>query len=319
MRGSGSRGSVLVALVITALSLSGTLVTASASASAAPTRTVKLSPVTASDTLKPGYKVVATHYGGTCEPGSDIMAGVYRCFSGNGVYDPCWAELMTRVGCLFEPWSHSVVRIQTTAALEFSPPGRFYIWGVQLTTGQRCVAAQGAHDRFHQHIVNYYCGNRLQLVLLDQPNEHRSQWTIREAYLHHHGYSYHYTYGPVATIAVAWYGLPSALPSTAPPTASTAQHCSEATAGSLTYDIWIDSGSPTYVSCTSAADVFAAYYSQYGTGPNGNVGVTADGAAWFCGTAGESLAPLLAVRYYPNSLNTLAQISAYPPGAVDPG
>lgn len=301
------RSAVLVGLII------GVLLALTPSASAAPTRIVKLSPITSSDTLKPGYKVAETHYGGMCAPGSDVMAGVYRCFAGHGVYDPCWAESNTSVGCLPTPWSHRVVRINVTSALEVSPGGPFYIWGVQLSNGRRCVATQGAHDSFHKHIVNFVCDNNYQLVLLDKPNERQSPWRIREAYYHRRGN--YYTYGGIAKITLAWYGLPSILPNVSP-SASSAQHCSEATAGSLTYDVWIDSGSPTYVNCSTAADVFAAYYSQYPSGPNGNVGVTVNGASWFCGTAGESLAPLLAVCYYPNSLNTLAQIASYPPGAV---
>lgn len=287
-----------------------------AAASATPTRIVKISPVTASDTLKPGYTIVATHYGGTCEAGSDVMAGVYRCFAGDGVYDPCWAESNTRVGCLPTPWSHHIVRINVNTALEVSPGGPFYVWGVRLSSGQRCVAAQGAHDSFDHHVVNFACDNDYKLVLLDEPNEHRNPWRIREAHYHRNGNRF--SYGGVAKITLAWYGLPSTLPSVSP-AASSAQRCSEATAGSLTYDVWIDSGSPTYVNCSTAADVFAAYYSQYSSGPNANVGVTADGTSWFCGTADESLAPLLAVCYYPNSLNTTAQIASYPPGALDPG
>lgn len=311
----GSRPRALVAPLIGML-MAGVLLVGSASATAAPTRTVKISPVTASDTLKPGYTIGETHYGGKCEAGSDVMAGVYRCFAGNGVYDPCWAETNTRVGCLPNPWSHRVVRINVTTALEVSPGGPFYVWGVQLSTGQKCVAEQGAHDSFHHHVVNFACGNGYRLVLLDKLNERVSPWRIREAYYHRQGNRY--TYGGVARITLAWYGLPSVLPNVAP-TASSAQHCSEATTSGLTYDVWIDSGSPTYVNCSSAADVFSTYYSQYGLGSNGNVAVTADGASWFCGTAGEGLAPLLAVCYYPNSLNTTAQIAAYPPGVTDPG
>lgn len=201
---SPTRGFVLALLTVgVAMGMTGT-------ATAAPTRTVKISPVTASDTLKPGYTVGATHYGGKCEAGSDVMAGVYRCFAGNGVYDPCWAETNTRVGCLPNPWSHRVVRINVNVELEVSEPGPWYVWGVQLSTGQKCVAEQGTHDSFHGHIVNFACGSNYQLVLLDKLNEHVSPWQIREAYYHRQGN--HYTYGGVAKITLAWYGLPSVPP-----------------------------------------------------------------------------------------------------------
>lgn len=311
------RSSVLIGLTI------GVLLATAASASAAPTRIVKISPITSSDTLKPGYTVGETHYGGTCHWGSDVMEGVYRCFAGNGVYDPCWAETNTRVGCLPNPWSHRVVRINVNTALEASPFGRFYEWGLQLSTGQKCVAAQGAHDSFNKHIVNFACGHSYQLVLLDRPNKRHSVWTIREAVYHHSGNIGHYSYVGTGRITSAWYGLPSQLPGSnlpgvAPP-ASSAQRCSEASNSHGLYVSWIDYGSPANVNCTTAADVFATYYSLYPTGPTSNIGVTADGETWFCGSADSSVAPLLDRCFYPSSLNTTAQISAYPPGAVDPG
>lgn len=122
----GARGSIvrsrLAGLAIGTLII-GKLFIGSASATAAPTRIVKISPVTSSDALKPGCTVGETHYGGRCEAGSDVMSGVYRCFAGHGVYDPCWAESNTSVGCLPTPWSRRIVRINVTSALEVSPPG----------------------------------------------------------------------------------------------------------------------------------------------------------------------------------------------------
>jgi hypothetical protein len=310
MRCSGARGSVLALLTIVAV-----VTTTAGTAAATPTRTVKISPVTASHTLKPGYTVGETHYGGKCEAGSDVMSGVYRCFAQHGVYDPCWAETDTRVGCLPNPWSHRVVRINVNTALEVSPGGPLYVWGVRLSTGQRCVAAQGAHDSFGKHVVNFGCGPGYKLVLLDNPDKRRSPWTIREAVYDHKGN--HYNYAGVARITTAWYGLPSQLPGVTP-NASSAQRCSEWTNSQGAYVVWIDYGAPTYVNCTSAADVFANFYEAFPTGPISNQGISADGANWFCGTADSSVAPLLAVCFFPNSLNTTAQISAYPPGAIDP-
>ena len=300
----------LVALII------GVFLAATVSASAAPTRMIKLSPLTASDTVKPGYTVGETHYGGKCIPGSDVMEGVYRCFAGNGVYDPCWAETNTRVGCLPNPWSHRVVRINITSALEVSPAGRFYIWGVQLSSGQKCVAAQGAHDSFHHHVVNFACGHSYQLVLLDHPNEHKSPWTIQTAVYHRQGS--HYSYAGVARITTAWYGLPSQLPGVAPH-ASNAQRCGEATSSRGAYVVWIDYGAPTHVNCSTAAELLANFYEAYPIGQPSNAGISAGGANWFCGGAEASVAPVRAVCFYPNSLNAIAQVSAYAPGAVDPG
>jgi hypothetical protein len=306
--------SCLTAVIVALLSV---LLISSASATAAPTRIVKISPVTSSDILKPGYTIGETHYGGTCHWGSDVMEGVYRCFAGNGVYDPCWAETNTRVGCLPNPWSHRVVRINVNAALEASPFGRFYVWGVQLSTGQKCVAAQGAHDSFQHHIVNFACGHSYQLVLLDHPNERKSPWTIRTAVYHRQGN--HYSYAGVARITMAWYGLPSQLPG-APPKAAVAQRCTEATSSSRgAYVVWIDQGAPPSVNCSIAAEVLANFYEAYPIGQPSNAGISGGGESWFCGGEEANVAPLLAVCFFPNSLNATAQVSAYPPGVTDPG
>jgi hypothetical protein len=73
---SARRSSVVAGLI------AFTLIVTTASATATTgTHIIKISPVTSSDTLKPGYTVVQTHYNGTCEAGSDVMAGVYRCFA----------------------------------------------------------------------------------------------------------------------------------------------------------------------------------------------------------------------------------------------
>jgi hypothetical protein len=208
---------VLVAtLALTVSTLAPTSLLAPASAAgaagaASSTRILEVSPVTAADTLKPGYKLGPILHGGNCEAGSDVISGVYRCFAGNGVYDPCWPDTASPtipdVVCLLEPWSHTVVRIYVTAPLQPSPAGRLYVWGVQLATGQRCLAAQGTHDLFDGQVVNYECSGSYRLVLLGQPNRSRPAWRIREAYLHTK--TGRYTYGPTVTIAVAWYGLPS--------------------------------------------------------------------------------------------------------------
>ncbi len=177
-----------------------------------PTRVVRVSPTTSAGALRAGYTVVHSRHGASCEAGSDVISGVYRCFSGNSILDPCWAETVpaapSQVLCLLEPWSHDVTRLYLSSALEVSPPGPLYVWGVQLAGGQRCLAAQGTHDLVHGEVVNYYCGPGFSHVLVGEPNRSHAVWRIREAHLGRSGG----TLGSFVTIATAWYGLPSAMP-----------------------------------------------------------------------------------------------------------
>ena len=52
------------------------------------------------------------------------------------------------VDCVLEPWTHSLTRIEQASTLAVSQGGRRSIWGLTLTGGQRCIAAQGAHSGF---------------------------------------------------------------------------------------------------------------------------------------------------------------------------
>jgi hypothetical protein len=48
------------------------------------------------------------------------------------------------------------------------------------------------------------------LVLLGEPDKAQALWTIREVYVHGRRFNYHFTYGPLGRIAVAWYGVGAA-------------------------------------------------------------------------------------------------------------
>lgn len=126
---------------------------------------------------------------GTCEPGSDVLPNdVYRCTAGNGIYDPCWRDYRSRklaVVCLGQPWSHSVVRLVLTANPGRSSRGTATLpWGIQLDSGARCIAVQGAHDTVTGKgggaVLDYSCGN--DLYLLRGVNRTRPLWTIRAAH-----------------------------------------------------------------------------------------------------------------------------------------
>ena len=159
--------------------------------------------------MSPGYRVTQTFHNGTCEAGSDVLAGVYRCFAGNYVIDPCWpdhsAAPKPRVDCVLQPWSHSVTRIDLTQPLAASPGGPRHVWGLALTGGQRCLALQGTHSGFDggRYIVNFACMSGLGLV--NEPDRSQRTWTIREA----RAKGANEVLGPRVTIATVWYGSPS--------------------------------------------------------------------------------------------------------------
>jgi hypothetical protein len=189
---------------------------------APPTQVVSVSPETAADTLKPSYNVQFHRAGASCEDRSDVLPGDYRCGGALGVFDPCWADATTTlpaVSCLFQPWSHEVYRLVLTTPLAApNPVGAVYVWGMQLTSGQRCLAFQGAHGSFDGEPINYYCPQDSALSLAGRPDATRAAWRIREVYTDAQG---HERFGRSETIAVAWFGLPSPLPPSAGATSAT--------------------------------------------------------------------------------------------------
>jgi hypothetical protein len=186
------------------------------------TKVVSVTPETATDTLKPAYYVGFHRAGVTCEDRSDVLPGDYRCGGRLGVFDPCWADATTTlpaVSCLFEPWSHEVFRLVLNQPLAAPDPGgAVYVWGMQLSSGQRCLAFQGAHSSFDGQPVNYYCPSDPALSLVGRPDARQSAWRIRELYTDPQG---HQRFGPRVAIAIAWFGLPSPLPPSAGATSAT--------------------------------------------------------------------------------------------------
>ena len=204
---AGVRRSLLPAL-LAAWALSAAGAVGAPAAAAAGTRILKVSPTTAEGVLAPAYAIGQSVARAHCEAGSDVLAGVYRCFAGNEVLDPCWAEsgAAPAVLCLPAPWSHEVIRLALQAPLETSPPGPLEVWGVRLASGQRCLAAQGAHGLISARVVDYECPDRL--VLVGQPDRGHAEWRIREAHVTHGGGRL----GSVVGITTAWYGLASSTP-----------------------------------------------------------------------------------------------------------
>jgi hypothetical protein len=173
------------------------------------TRQVHVSPVTAAGARVAGYRVTSRAAHAQCSQGSEAIGQAYRCFAGNAVYDPCWAEKAgsPTVLCVADPWLRTAAELQVSSPLGPIPaeggggPGE--PWGVQLAGGQRCVLAQGAHGSFDGTVVDYYCTPGLSLLRgLDRS---AATWTARSVI----DKSGKLSAGPTQKIAIAWYGSPA--------------------------------------------------------------------------------------------------------------
>lgn len=170
-----------------ALGLGVAMLATRATANAA-TKVNYVAPVDANGDPIEGLTITRT-VRGHCETGSDSVPGpTYRCFFGNYIEDPCWADVTNpgSVLCMTQPWSNTAVRIYTSD-LEYSAapvPRRLgYPWGVELADGERCLAVQGAHDQFRGHVVDYSCGiDYVGRVLLRGMHFTRPNWSFDSAF-----------------------------------------------------------------------------------------------------------------------------------------
>jgi hypothetical protein len=158
----------------------------------------------------------------SCGAGSDSVSNAYRCFSGNGVYDPCWTDnsdpAAAAVLCLLRPWEKQATRFtleQGGLQPFYTPPipnSALQPWGVELATGERCIAAQGAHDTVNggHRVVDYGCvnksGRRDDRVLLRGIERNRPRWRIATAFYNRR--TGRYKLGAKIFIDTAWYAIP---------------------------------------------------------------------------------------------------------------
>jgi hypothetical protein len=171
------------------------------------TKKVHVSPVRMDGTPVSGFRTTQTVAGANCEAGSEAIGLAYRCFAGNFVYDPCWAERAATptVLCLPVPWSVTDVRLQVSAPLSAIPaePGTTSEpWGLELASGQRCVMVQGAHSVFKGRVIDYYCNSGLSL--LRGLTTSSAVWTAASVT----GSAGTQAPGPSEQIKIAWYGIP---------------------------------------------------------------------------------------------------------------
>jgi hypothetical protein len=177
------------------------------------TEQLSISPVTSAGAPASGYRVTSHAANASCSPGSEAIGKAYRCFAGNTVYDPCWAEKAATPTalCVGDPWLHTETELHVNAPLAPIPSAESGAtagepWGVQLSGGQRCVLAQGAHSQFDGKVIDYFCSDTLFLLRgLDRTGH---IWTARSVL----DKSGTLTAGPTEKIDVAWYGVPARYP-----------------------------------------------------------------------------------------------------------
>jgi hypothetical protein len=172
-----------------------------------PTRIVYVSPVSASGAAASGYRTASTATRASCTPGSEAIGQAYRCFAGNYVYDPCWAEKAATptVLCVPDPWSRTDARLGVSGGLAAIPNEGAVgePWGVELQDGKRCVLFQGAHSAFRGATIDYDCGPSLSL--LHGLRKGSGGWVARSVVTDKSG---HMSAGPNEKIAIAWFGSP---------------------------------------------------------------------------------------------------------------
>jgi hypothetical protein len=170
----------------------------------AATRQVHVAPVEPDGSPARGYRTTSTASNASCSPGSEAIGQAYRCFTGNFVYDPCWAEKAATptVLCLAYPWSVANARLSVSAPLSPIPnQGAAGLpWGVELAGGQRCVLLQGAHSVFNGRVIDYYCGPGLSLLRgLDESGRAWRADSVTQK-------SGKLATGPTEEIRIAWFG-----------------------------------------------------------------------------------------------------------------
>ena len=193
------------------------------------TEVLDVSPVTANGIPKPAYTIINGGQATNCENGSEVLGDAYRCFAGNGVYDPCWADTASApslaVLCLAEPYDTKATMLTVSSSpttvsglpvagglqpfTSPTPIDRQRPWAVQLADGQRCAAVQSGASNFNGQRVNYECGANFNgPQLYGSFNESGAIWTAQSDT--RNPATGALTAGPNEQIITAWYGVPEA-------------------------------------------------------------------------------------------------------------
>jgi len=168
---------------------------------------IHVAPVGTHGRLTTGFTVSQT-VRGMCDSGSDVVRGrLYRCFIDNEVADPCWGVAAQKGAvvdalCLPDPWLTAVTQVVTaglpkaTGAISRDSD---VPWAVELTIGVRCIALQGGRAGYRGGLLNFVCGDGLELV--GSPDRNEPLWTYQTARLE----GAQYVSGPTVGVGVAWF------------------------------------------------------------------------------------------------------------------
>jgi hypothetical protein len=174
----GNRVATSAWCLLAAVGFVGALVLADGSANARSsvpgTQVLEVAPVDSNHLPVAGVRVNSGGMEASCSAGSDSVGNAYRCFAGHVVYDPCWRDdsdaAVPAVLCQERPWDKRVVRLtlgQRGLDPFHDPPLRvasLQPWGVELTTGERCLAVQGSHSTLRtphgRRVIDYRCWDR---------------------------------------------------------------------------------------------------------------------------------------------------------------
>ena len=117
---------------------------------------------------------------------SDTRSDAYRCFVGNFIHDPCFANNLGSANYVLCPLSFpgsKVLRIRLTrslpAANPSSNPMRYPPWALQLAGGRWCEILSGATGVIAGVRINYGCAGGG--ILLGNPRRGSKTWTIFHA------------------------------------------------------------------------------------------------------------------------------------------
>jgi hypothetical protein len=167
---------------LVALAIAATLASA---AGATKTQTRVFRAFTSSGT--PALKITKTVHG-SCNGGSASTPrnDAWRCFSGNGVYDPCFSSSKAKgfVICVANPWKPAAVKLKYKGKLKLGNRGKIGTsgtpWALETTTAWKCRMDTGATNVIRGKRANYFC-TRTKNWLWGAPNRKVEPWTIFSA------------------------------------------------------------------------------------------------------------------------------------------
>lgn len=189
-------------------------VTLVAGGHSAVTTVVLVSPINKIGLLARGYSVSSTRTGG-CDVSGDFGPWSLSCGVGDTRYVACWPlatpgrASTARAVCLGSPWQHTVVMILTPgqkwSPANFTSTAPLSVaWGLELTTGLRCLQFFGSTNVVDDKAIRYFCADN-KTALLDGTFDFAktSRWTVGSAVVNHK--TLQWRRGPRVSIEEAWF------------------------------------------------------------------------------------------------------------------